>query len=367
VADAVDVAIVGARAAGSAAAIALCGRGRSAALVDPGCTSPSIGETLPPEATPLLQQLGVWDAFTADGHAPAVCNESAWGSAALTATNFIMTPYGRGWHLDRERFDAMLRARARDTGARSIEGRVCQIARASRWQLSIDTGAGRCTLAARWIIDATGRAGWVAARCGVRRLHARPLTASAMMFDREEGRQPDPDCATLVETAPFGWFYTAPLPRSHRIAVCFTEPADAPRTIDRFVGLAAATGHVRRRLIGYQPREGPALVAAHSSALERATGDGWLAVGDAACAHDPVSSYGILAALGTALRGADAIDAALDGRMRGVTAFELRVRSDFAKYLETLHEIYAAETRWPESAFWRGRASSRQSAVGGSR
>jgi flavin-dependent dehydrogenase len=350
----VDVAVLGAGPGGAAAAIALCGRGRSVALIDRAPSSPAVGEALPPEATPLLQQLGVWEAFTACRHAPAVCNESAWGSAALTATSFINTAYGRGWHLDRPAFDALLRHRARDAGTRAVDGRVRRITRGESWELTIESvHEHRSSLTARWVVDATGRPSWLAAQLGVRRIHVGQLTASAVMFHRGADQPADPDRTTLVETSPSGWFYTAPLPESRRIAVCFTRPADAPRSQGRFLVLSAVTVHVRARLAGYDPTAGPWLFAANSSSLERSTGRGWIAVGDAACAHDPVSSYGIVSALATGTRAATAIDAALEGRMAALTAFELRLRSDFEKYLKMLKEVYAMERRWPVSEFWR--------------
>jgi flavin-dependent dehydrogenase len=349
----VDVAVLGAGPAGAAAAIALRGHGRSVVLVDRVRSSPAVGEALPPEATPLLQQLGVWEAFAASSHAPTVCNESAWGSAALTATSFINTAYGRGWHLDRPAFDALLRHRARDAGTQAIDGRVRHVTRGESWGLAVESAHEHRAIDARWVVDATGRSSWLAAQLGVRRIHIGHLTASAVMFHREADQPADPDRTTLVETSPSGWFYTAPLPESRRITVCFTRPVDAPRTVGRFVELIGETVHVRARLAGYEPAAGPWLFAAHSSSLERSTGRDWIAVGDAACAHDPVSSYGIVSALGTGMRAAAAIDAALDGRMAALTAFELRLRSDFEKYLKMLEEVYAMERRWPESEFWR--------------
>jgi len=353
VAEPIDVAVLGAGPAGAAAAIALRGHARSVVLIDHARSSPVVGEALPPEATPLLQQLGVWDRFTVGGHVPAVANESAWGSATLTVTSFITTAYGRGWHLDRQAFDTMLRDRARDVGADLVDGRVHRVWRDGHWHVSIAANGSHRTLDATWIVDATGRASWLAAQLGVRRRHVGQLTAAAVMFHRLADEREDPDRTTLVETTPSGWFYTAPLADGDRMAVCFTRPAPAPRTLARFAEAAAATVRVRARLAGYQPIAGPWLFAANSSALERSSGDGWIAVGDAACAHDPVSSYGLVSALGTATRAAAAIDAALGGRMAAITAYELHLRSHFEKYLRTLDEVYGMERRWPESTFWR--------------
>jgi flavin-dependent dehydrogenase len=353
VADRVDVAVIGAGPAGAAAAIALQRLGRSVLLLNGPQPGFRVGESLPPEATPLLQQLGVWEAFCAAGHEPAVCNESAWGSSEIAATSFIRSPYGRGWHLDRPAFDAMLRAHASHAGAATIDGRVCRFVQGSEWELTIE-GSGRTKSArAKWLVDATGRTSWLASRLGVKRMQGVPLTASAVMFGRAGDRSPDADRATLVETMPSGWFYTARLPQARRMAIGFTRTADAPRTLDRFLALVEETFHIRRRLDGYDAIGEPWLVAANSSMLEHVAGPGWIAVGDAACAHDPVSSYGITFALHSAIEAAASIDGALDGSMSAITAFELRMRSSFERYAAALEEVYASERRWPESAFWR--------------
>jgi len=39
--------------------------------------------------------------------------------------------------------------------------------------------------------------------------------------------------------------------------------------------------------------------------------------------------------------------------MAAITAFELRLRSSFEKYLQQLDAVYAMELRWPESPFWQ--------------
>jgi flavin-dependent dehydrogenase len=345
--------VLGAGPAGAAAAIALCGRGRSVALIDTARTSPAVGEALPPEATPLLQKLDVWDVFLTAGHQPAVCNEAAWGSATLRANSFINTPYGRGWHLERPAFDAMLRDRARDAGTQFVDGRVRHVTRGDRWQLTIDAGRPNETIAAEWIVDATGRSSWLAARLGVRRLQVGQLTAAAVMFERAVEEEADPDRTTLVESMPCGWFYTAPLPMSRRIAVCFTRPAQAPRTLDQFNQATEGTVHVLARLRGYRPTDGPWLFAANSSALEESHGPGWVAVGDAVCAYDPVSSYGLVSALGTGMEAALAIDAGLAGSTEPIAAYALHLRRHFEKYLKTLGEVYEMERRWLEHEFWR--------------
>jgi len=52
---------------------------------------------------------------------------------------------------------------------------------------------------------------------------------------------------------------------------------------------------------GYAMTAQPRRVDAGSARLDRACGDGWLAIGDAAMSFDPISSHGLLTALSTGL------------------------------------------------------------------
>ena len=63
------------------------------------------GESLVPAARNILLELGMWERFLGSGHVPCYGNVAAWGSSELVAMDFIRSPYGHGWHLDRTRFD----------------------------------------------------------------------------------------------------------------------------------------------------------------------------------------------------------------------------------------------------------------------
>ena len=99
-----DVAVIGGGPAGTSIAIALANARavRSVAVLERSrYDRVRIGETLPPEARVPLAQLGVWDRFLEQGHAPSPGTDSAWGREELEERHFIFNPYGNGWHLDR--------------------------------------------------------------------------------------------------------------------------------------------------------------------------------------------------------------------------------------------------------------------------
>ncbi|NEP54757.1 MAG: NAD(P)/FAD-dependent oxidoreductase, partial [Moorea sp. SIO3C2] len=98
----------------------------------------------------------------------------------------------------------------------------------------------------------------------------------------------------------------------------------------------------------------PMVCAAPSFRLDRTAGNGWLAVGDAASAFDPISSQGIYKALWDGLEAAKAIASYLRER-RGLEEYESLIASRFDNYLTQRNYFYQMERRWSTSAFWQRR------------
>src|SRR5215203_2013029 len=123
--DGHDVVILGGGPAGAAAALSLRSHAPSLSVALVEQTSydlPRVGETLPPTVQAVLEQLGVWETFVGEGHVAAYGTCSAWGSDELLDNEFIYHPAGRGWHLDRARFDRMLARAAADGGVTTYPG-----------------------------------------------------------------------------------------------------------------------------------------------------------------------------------------------------------------------------------------------------
>ncbi|WP_327674035.1 FAD-dependent monooxygenase [Kitasatospora sp. NBC_00458] len=350
-----------------------------------------IGEFLPPAARPLLRDLGLLDAFLAAGHPRSTGTLTAWGSAALHGRSHLFDPYGHGWHLDRVRFDAFLRDAAVAAGAelrpstvlrRHADGRLVVRDRA--------TGAVR-ELRSRWTVDATGRRCVIGRRHGLRHRQDR-LVAAYAVFDvrrpgdgtdgradggtdggaaqEADGGGGDREARTLVEAVPHGWWYTTLVPAG-RLVAHLTDPdlADpALRTPEGFWHGITRTGHVRRRLAGYDPAATPLprWTPAHGLRLDPVAGPGWVAAGDAALAFDPLSSQGILTALHTGARAGRAVAACLAAPGRTVAAL-----ADYTAFLDGIAAAYAGnhalsyrqEQRWPDHPFWRRRHTPRPPAL----
>jgi 2-polyprenyl-6-methoxyphenol hydroxylase-like FAD-dependent oxidoreductase len=316
-----------------------------------------IGETLPPPAASVLQHLGVWDAFRAQEHHPAYATAAAWGASVPYEHDFVFGVHSVGWHLDRRRFDTMLSAQASAAGVDArTETRVVDARRdGERWILRLSSGD---QAAARMVVDATGGQAWFARRFGGARSVVADRLAGFLRFHRQPS---SPDPRTLVEAFEAGWWYTSPLPGGGRVTGCMTD-TDLAREMRLEDGdvwdalLARSAPHVVRAMAGCVADGPPVVRAARSRHLSSVTGDGWVAVGDAASAFDPLSSQGVLKALRSGIFAAYAVgDVLVKGDDAGLRRYEHYVAREFAAYQQTKARYYAEERRWPESAFWRRR------------
>lgn len=357
-----DVVVTGGGPAGSACAQVLAKAGHRVVLLESGDgTSFRVGEGLPPAAKPLLRDLGCWDAFLADGHAPSYGNQSAWGMNYVQSTDFIHNPNGHGWHLDRARFDGMLRQKAEEVGVTLWENTTLDALAQNEddtWSLQLSgTHSGKITCSI--LVDATGRRAVIARKMGVKRILEDRLIAFYALFEADESG--DEDSMTLIEAVANGWWYTALLPSGKRIVVFFTEGntriAKQAQSTAGFLELLGASIHLTRRLaaFNYLPVTAPQGTGADSSRLEKFYGENWLAVGDAATAFDPLSSQGMLTALYGGLKAGEAINARLAGKTGQLEQYGAQLTSVFEYYLQQRKQYYAREQRWEKEPFWQSR------------
>lgn len=357
-----DVLVLGGGAAGLATAIELRqASGLNVVVAEPRASpAERFGETLAPDVAVAIGRLGVRDAFRADGHLPCPGNVSLWGSDRPGHSDFVLSPLGPGWHISRARLEAMLRARAAGCGA-ALRGGARAVAAAPAddgFDVTLRQAGGDCEVVrASWVVDATGWRAWFARRQGARRCHVERLVAIVRLATVRSGTF---TAQTVVEATPDGWWYAARLPGDRLTTVFLTAPAAARSVVGGgYAGwraLLAQTQLLAPRLAECElADERLRPHAAPSGRLDRAAGERWLAVGDAAAAYDPIVGRGIAAGLGDARAAAAAILGALGHRPQPASPYGQHVAARFDDYAAHRAQLYARERRWPTRPFWRAR------------
>ena len=321
-----EVCVFGAGPAGLAVAARLLDHGRDVRVLDrPAPARPWGGESLSGAIRGPLSALGFWDRFERAGHVPGFEHQTAWGEPRAGA---MARPGDAQWHVDRDRFDDDLRAAVRERAdVVATYGRLDAVRReAGKWRVTLD---GETEVIARYLVDATGRLRALGHRLGGRiETHDRLVgLTSRVRLDGSELR------SRMLEATPFGWWYAAPVPGGHVVAL-FTDADLAP-------------ADVRRQL---RP------VAAHSAFMQVDPDEGWQPVGDACASHDPLTGGGVHRALANGLVLGDAIHARLvRGEGAPLDDYHRLCRHQYRTYLAGLVRHYAIERRWPGAPFWRRR------------
>jgi flavin-dependent dehydrogenase len=356
----IDVLIAGGGPAGTTLAAALAASGYAVVVIERSSyEGPRVGEHLPPNAQPLLEQLGVWERFRAGPHLPSLGVSAAWESEAFHEQDYLFSPYGQGWNLDRGTFDAMLADAATAAGADVLTAtHLASIERRERtWHARL--AGGVCdghAVTARFAVDATGRAAALARRLGSRRrTHDNLFGLCAWLPQRTRERE---DRRLVVEAAEIGWWYTTQLPGERRVAVLLTDRDLVPTSATGARALWAhelARTRTIRTLVESEPPASFCLRAANTYMLDRVTGDGWFALGDAASAFDPLSSMGILKALRHSAAAPGPLTRWLAGEESALAVYAQEVEAEFTRYLRDRHEVYARQCRWSNAPFWRRR------------
>jgi flavin-dependent dehydrogenase len=326
-----------------------------------------IGESLPGAAAVLLRRLGLFERFLADGHAERGASVSTWDSDTPVWFDTLRDPNGPGWHLDRLRFDGLLRAAAEESGAA-----FAPLHRG--WRAAPDGSAWRVHDAttgevhrAPVLVDATGRSAALCRRLDIPRKRSDRLVCLSLHLPAD----PDPDprrfdrCTRTCADAD-GWWYSVCLPSGARVLALHLD-ADDPAL--RSLREADALLHHARRLPllaevlparlpaavqGLKVRVHPAGSAAldFDACLEH---PGLFAVGDAALAFDPLSSQGLFHALASAESAASAILRHLDGDAAAAESTFTELARVHERYRAHLAASYAGPVRHAGRRFWSRR------------
>jgi 2-polyprenyl-6-methoxyphenol hydroxylase-like FAD-dependent oxidoreductase len=320
----------------------------------------TIGETFPQAGRSSLERLGLWDDFEQEQRAWCRARRCAWGGPEPVDQEGGGD--GLGWRLDRVAFEDQLRSAIVNSGVELIGSvGVTSISRDPvGWTLEL-VGRGYARpqkLRAKLVIDAGGRTSRNLRPYGQTRL-AEDRLVCAWVHAPLTNEPPD---HVYFESDPEGWWYSAALPDGRRLIAFYTD-SDLPVTsqllqnglVERAKlspGLSSAIGDCD--LGEVTPVR---FCAAHRARLDRASGEGWLAVGDAAICLDPLASHGLAIGLETGIKAASAARRLLAGVDGAAEDYEIEILGLWRASREQRAARYGLERRWPDSPFWQRRLS----------
>ncbi|UXI67259.1 NAD(P)/FAD-dependent oxidoreductase [Tahibacter amnicola] len=353
-----DVAIIGAGPAGCALACALA-PGHRVLVVERHVEASRlrIGESLPGAALPILARLGLDAAFLQSGHTPRGATVSAWDTAEPVWRDSLRDPAGTGWHLDRARFDAQLRQAAAARGATLLHGAVQHVARGSdrTWQFDVESAGLARRHSAQVVVDAGGRSSRLARLLGATREEAEPVLCLHVFLQPHDD---DRDQRTVIEAAPYGWWYSVRTPSGGRVVALHVDAQDPHRRQWRDPGnffAAARQCPLVAGVIGARTAPTVEVRPAGASRLSEPAGTGWLAVGDAAVAFDPIASQGLFHALASGHHGAQVIADILAGRPSALVQYARETQAVWERYRVHAALTYSGPERFRRHPFWAAR------------
>jgi flavin-dependent dehydrogenase len=280
-----ELLVVGAGPAGLTVARLLSLKGRSVVVVDPEVNREQRLELLAPASLGTIAALGLEPLLDDPAIARPCLGIRRWWCAVEPAyDDFLRHPRRTGYVVDRVRFDDRLRSLAIAAGVEFIKGRLLGIeSEGFKLRLANNGNLPESFAFAGTIVDATGRAAVVARRKGARVTIREQIIAELIENTFDENGTSEPAWLDVEKLEASSWSY-------------------------RIHGICRQVQTWRIRRSGTRPSPGALRqVDASARLLSAMAGDGWIAVGDAACAFDPIASQGLFNALSSALVAAGAL------------------------------------------------------------
>jgi geranylgeranyl reductase family protein len=305
-----DLLVVGAGPAGSALAAAAAQRGMDVVLLEAAHhpRAKACAEYASPRIVEELATIGLAaDAWT--GMAVPLNGMRLFAGGAAVDLRYADEAGPRtAWGLDRRRFDALLAAHARSSGARLIEGATVTRLRRDHWRRVAGATArdreGEITVSATWTVGADGAHSTVARLLGVER---------PVRFPRRIGLVahysgvPDVVDGGEMHVGRDGYVGLAPTPGGELNVGMALPVVRGIGARQRFAAAIAALPAVAERLRAARRTTRILGAAPIGHRVSRVAGPGWMLVGDAAGFVDPFTGEGIFRALRSARAAADAL------------------------------------------------------------
>lgn len=336
-----DVAVIGAGPAGLAAAVSLSRQGAETIVLERGdFEKRRIGEHLPPEIKPVLHRLGYPLHEIGKRHLESDGVTGCWVGGGEIGRDYVYSAHGPGLNITRPLFDRELAHLAEMAGSRVWTGvRIKLRSGSPNWKIDVVRADSFYCLNCQYIVDASGRQSWLSRKLGTKKRIAGSQLAAVAYIPMAE---PVRDSRLTIEKRSSTWCYALPLQDRTRV-IALLGPPDvvSPKALKK--GTEWLTRFRETKLVS-APIEvneptGLMFCPAMAAAAREVCGEYWIAIGDAACAFDPLAGQGITKALQDGLNVADRVTAIGVFRTRDQSGYEKEIAERYDHHVKNLRRF----------------------------
>ncbi len=348
-----DVVVIGGGPAGSTMAVRLAQLGHKVCVLErQQFPRHHIGESLSPGIWTQLEMLGAIEAFTALPNYPCRQVSVRWPGQPQEDRQISGSP---GVLVNRHQFDSMLLHFAIGHGVDCLlDSKVLnRVDSADGWQLTVAYDNQTLMLNSRFIVDASGRTGFLP---GEKQQNG-PRTFCLYGYWQAKNLPLIP----VIEGTPSCWVWGMPLPDDTYNAMVFVDEsalkaADSGRQLyhQQLLQSGLLNDLADKILVG------KVMVADATAAMSLdPISKNAIKVGEAALALDPLSSSGVQKAIQTALSGAIAVHTLLKNPATGEAAisfYRQTIKASAEQHQQWAQEFYATGAEFYDTPFWQRRA-----------
>lgn len=368
----IDVIVIGGGPGGATAATMLARKGLRVLLLErERFPREHVGESLLPASIPVLEELGVLPAIQSAGFVPKRGATMVWGKEASPWSWYFSETnqkYPHSYQVWRPTFDQILLENCKANGVDVREG--CNVSevlldesRASGVRY-IAEGGSEHTVNARFIVDASGQAGLIGRKMGLRQWDDFFRNMAVYAYFKDAQRLPQPDETNIfIESYTHGWFWNIPLNPNLASVGVVVDSQTGQEGINKiglqkfFTDQIKQSPHTSAMLSHAKMVSGPLVIKDWSYVTKGMAGDGYVLVGDAACFVDPLFSSGVhLALMSGVMAAAYVVTALKDEAMREPAGrvYEELYLKEYSHFRE-LARLFYASNRTSDSYFWEAR------------
>lgn len=348
-----DVLVIGGGPAGATTAAILAEQGHDVVVLErEKFPRYHVGESLVPGVMPVIERLGLLERMEGLNFQRKHGISLLWGSERELWTVYFNEggPYEYAYEVKRAEFDNLLLTRARELGAMVIEeASVLQVVldgreRAVGAQYRRGRNGRPETIAARYVVDATGQGKLMARRENLLTWHEDLRNVAVWTYFQGGTQLEGRDRGNIVtEYHADGWLWVIPFDDGSR-SVGFVGPNDSYVRSDLspedFFNQKLATSKEAKRLLHGATRVADFRTTKDwSYQATRFAGPGYLITGDAAAFVDPLFSTGVMLAMKGGAAAADTIDRILSdarGIVESEPAYQQAYETSYRDFFDTV-------------------------------